>query len=332
VQHMQKITYAFFLLILIVVVGTIGYHFFEGWSLAESFYATIVTLGTVGYGDFYPVSIQGRFFAVFLIIFGVGAMAYTFALAMEYFLEGRLKQFFGRGKLERQLKKMNNHYIICGFGKMGRLICAELTGEEVDFVVIESDPSVVQEIDDARYLYVRGSAMEDKILMEAGVDRARGIVCALPTDAHNLYAILTAKELNPDLFVLSRAEDEASERRLKKVGADKVMSPYKEGAMRMALAIVKPDILDFIEITTQRQSLELRMEEVTVCGQSELIGKTLAESGLRHRYGIIVVAVKKDSGKMIFNPDAAYLIETKDKLIALGEERNLSLFSTVCVV
>lgn len=328
----RKITFAFIVLFLIVLGGTIGYHFLEGWTFLEAFYATIVTLGTVGYGDFYPVSLAGRLFAIFLIIFGVGAMAYTFALAMEYFLEGRINRIFGRGKLERQLKKMNNHYIICGFGKMGNLICRELAREDIDFVIVENDPVVIQEILDERCVYIRGSATEDKVLIDAGVKRAKGIVCALPTDAHNLYVILAAKELNPDIFVLSRAEDEASERRLLKVGADRVMSPYKEGAMRMAMAILKPDILDFIELTTRGQSLELRMEELTVCDTSDVVGKTLEESGLRQAYGLIVVAVKKESGKMIFNPAASYLIEKMDTLIALGEEKSLARFSEVCQI
>ncbi|MEA3470253.1 MAG: TrkA C-terminal domain-containing protein, partial [Thermodesulfobacteriota bacterium] len=146
----------------------------------------------------------------------------------------------------------------------------------------------------------------------------------------NLYVILAAKEKNPDIFVLSRSEDDASESRLKKVGADRVMSPYKEGAMRMAMAILKPDMLDFIELTTQGQSLELRMEELTVCASADPVGKTLEESGLRQEYGLIVVAVKKESGKMIFNPAASYTIEKMDKLIALGEEKNLAAFSGIC--
>lgn len=326
----RKLRYAFIILFLIVLVGTVGYHLLEGWTILESFYATIVTLGTVGYGDFYPHSLEGRLFAVFLIIFGVGAMAYTFALTMEYLLEGRINQIFGRGKLERQIKKMDNHYIICGFGKIGRLICRELAREDIDFVIIENDPTVALDIAEDKFPYIRGSATEDKVLVDAGVERARGIVCTMPTDAHNLYVILAAKEKNPHIFVLSRAEDEASERRLMKVGADRVMSLYKEGAMKMAMAILKPDMLDFIELTTQRQSLELRMEEITVCDNSDPVGKTLEDSELRQKYGLIVVAVKKESGKMIFNPAASYTIEKMDKLIALGEEKNLSSFSKIC--
>jgi voltage-gated potassium channel len=332
VTQLYSIRNAIILLLAIIIAGTLGYHWLEGWSLFTSLYVTVVTLGTVGYGDYYPTSPEGRAFAILLIIIGVGAMAYTFALAMEYFLEGRIMKILGRGKVERQIKNLNGHYIVCGFGRMGSLICRELAREHVEFVVIEIDPLVVEKIEKEQFLYVKGSATEDKVLMDAGVERAKGIVCTLPTDAQNLYVILAVKEINPALFVLSRAEDEASERRLTKVGADRVMSPYKESGMKMAMAILKPDMLDFIELTTQRQSLELRMEEVSVCERSPLMGKTLEESGLRQEYGLIVVAVKKESGRMIFNPSTTYHIEKMDRLIALGEEEALARLNSVCQI
>lgn len=325
-----KLRVAFSFLLSITLVGTLGYHFLEGWSLADSFYATIVTLGTVGFGDFYPVTPVGKCFAIFLIVFGVGTMAYTFAVIMEVLMEGRLKRILGRGKLEKRINTMENHYIICGYGKIGNLICTELAHEKVEFVVVENNPEVVQGVEDDGFLYISGSATEDKVLLKAGIKRARGVVCALPTDADNLYVVLTAKELNPDVYVLSRFEDNASERRLIKAGADRVISPYRVGGMRMSQAILRPAMLDFIEITTRRQSLALRMEELDVREASSVVGKTLEDSGLRKTYGLIVVAIKKEPGQMVFNPVASYAIEAGDKLIALGEEDNLIAFSKVC--
>jgi voltage-gated potassium channel len=181
------------------------------------------------------------------------------------------------------------------------------------------------------FVYYKGDATEDKTLVEAGIKRARGIVCVLPKDAQNLYVILTAKELNPKIYLLSRAEEEASEHRLLRAGADRVMSPYTLGGVRMAMAILRPAMLDFIEITTSRQSLELRMEELPICDGSPVIGKTLEEAEIRQRYGLIIVAVKKDSGKMIFNPLANYIIQRGDKLISLGEDQNVSKFSDICL-
>lgn len=328
----HKVRFAFILLALIFVSGTVGYHFLEGWSLLDAFYATVVTLGTVGYGDFYPVSPEGRIFAILLIIFGVGTMAYTFAIAMENFMEGRLKKILGRGKLKKQISKMRDHYIICGCGKIGYLICKELNEENVSFIVIDNDERVIQMVEDEGFVYVKGIATEDKTLIEAGVERAKGVVCALPTDADNLYVVLTAKELNPNIYIVSRFEDDASERRLLKAGANRVVSPYKVGGSRLALALLRPAILDFMEITTDKQTLSLRMEEVPVGATSYIVGKSLADSGLRREYGLIVVAVNKESGRMIFNPSASYVIENGDNLIAIGEEESLIRFSEVCQI
>lgn len=325
-----RLRVAFSFLLAIMLAGTLGYHFLEGWSLANSFYATIVTLGTVGFGDFYPITPAGKCFAIFLIVFGVGTMAYTFAVIMEVLMEGRLKRILGRGKLEKRINTMEGHYIICGYGKIGNLICTELAHEKVEFVVIENNPEVVQGIEDDGFICVTGSATEDKVLLRAGIKRARGVVCALSTDADNLYVVLTAKELNPDVYVLSRFEDNASERRLLKAGADRVISPYRVGGARMSQAILRPAMLDFIEITTRRESLALKMEEVDVCTDAAIVGKNLEEAGLRKEYGLIVVAVKKESGQMLFNPMASYVMESGDKLITLGEEENLIAFSKVC--
>ncbi len=326
----RKVKVAFSFLFLITVAGTAGYHFLEGWSLANSFYATIVTLGTVGFGDFYPVTSGGKVFAIFIIVFGVGTMAYTFAVIMETFMEGRLRKILGRGKLEKRIEKMENHYIICGCGKIGKLICGELAHEKVAFVIVDSNPMVIQNIEDNGFAYINGNAAEDKTLLAAGIKRAKGVVCALPEDADNLYVVLAARELNPKVYILSRFEDNASERRLLNAGADRVISPYSVGGMRMSQAILRPAMLDFIEITTRRGSLALRMEELNVCEASPIIGKNLEQSGLRKEYGLIVVAVEKKSGQMVFNPMASYVIESGDKLIALGEGENLVKFSRVC--
>ena len=326
----RKLRISFLILALIFVTGTVGFHFIEGWSFVESLYTTVITLATVGYGDFHPEQTAGRIFTVVLIVFGVGAMAYTIGLATEAMVEGRLKMAMGRGRLEKRIEKLNNHYIICGCGRIGRLICREFAAEKVDFVVIDNDPEVMRAIEEEGYIYYTGNATEDRTLIGAGIKKARGIVCVLHSDAENLYVILTAKELNPSIYILSRAEDEMSERRLIRAGADRVMSPYTVGGMRMAMAILRPAMLDFIEITTRRQSLELQMEELLVCDTSPVIGKALEESEIRQRYGLIIVAIKKASGQMIFNPVASYVIGTGDTLITLGENANLVKFSRVC--
>ncbi len=314
----------------IFIMGTLGYYYIEGWNLVDSLYTTVITLATVGYGDFHPQQTTGRIFTVFLIIFGVGAIAYTIGMATEVMVQGQLKKAMGRGKLKKKIEKLAGHYIVCGYGRIGHIICKEFAAENIDFVVIDDEPQTIQEIEEEGFIYYHGSATEDKTLLETGIKKAKGIVCALPSDAQNLYVILTAKEFNPDIYILSRAEGETSERRLIRAGANRAISPYTVGGMRMAMAALRPAIVDFIEITTRRQSLELRMEELFVRDASPILDKSLEESKIRKSYGLIIVAVKKASGQMIFNPDASYVIEKGDILITLGEDVNLIKFSEVC--
>jgi len=327
----SKIKFALVILLTIFIIGTVGFHLIEGWSIIDSFYTTIATLSTVGYGDYSPETTAGKFFAVFVIIFGVGMMFYTLVLLAETFIEGRVRILLGRGKLEKIIEKMNNHYIICGGGRIGFLICRELMAGNIPCVIIDNNSEVIQKAQDENFIYCKGDATQDKVLLAAGIKRAKGIICVLPSDAENLYVILTAKELNQKIYIMARSEEEESEHRLLRAGADKVMSPYTLGGVRMAMAIMRPAMLDFIEITTSRQSLELRMEEIPICKDSPFIAKTLEDSGIRKRFGLIIVAVKKESGKMIFNPLANYVIEEGDRLISMGEDENVKQFAQSCL-
>jgi voltage-gated potassium channel len=329
---LKRLAIAIVALLSILCLGTVGFHYLEGWSFPESLYATVVTLSTVGYGDFIPHTGEGMMFTVFLIIVGVGTMLYTVGLITETMIEGRLNIILGKGRLEKMVKKMQDHYIICGCGRIGRLICKELAEEKVDFVVIDNNQEVIQGIEEEGYLHYKGDATQDKTLLAAGIKKAKGIICVLPSDAENLYVILTARELNQDIFILSRSEDEESEKRLLRAGANRVESPYMMGGMRMAMAILRPAMLDFVELTTMKQSLELRMDEIAVCEGSSYIGKSLEDSQIRQKFGLIVVAVKKESGKMIFNPMAKYVLESNDKLIVLGEVENINLFTNTCLL
>lgn len=331
-NFLKKLKTAFLILLSITIIGTLGFHDIEGWGWIESLYTTITTMSTVGYGDFYPKTDTGRIFTVLLIIFGVGTMLYTIGLMAESMVEGKIRTIMGWGKMDKAIKKMSGHYIICGCGRIGYLICKELAQDKMDFVVVESDPGIIQRIDEEGFVYIKGDATNEKTLLGAGIKRARGVVCVLGTDADNLYVILTAKDLNPDAYILSRSEDENSEHRLLRAGADRVMSPYTLGGIRMAMALIRPAMLDFLEITTKRQSLELMMEEISIGDGSSLIGKSLESSDIRQKYGLIIVAVKKETGMMIFNPVSSYMIERGDKLIAMGEDEKVRKFSQVCVL
>jgi len=210
----RKIAFALVSLLTILSLGTIGYHYLEGWSMGESLYTTVTTLSTVGYGDYYPKSKQGMAFTVFLIITGVGTMLYTMGLFAEIMIKGQLRTLLGKGRLEKMISKMRDHYIICGCGRIGQLICQELATHKIPFVVIDNNQEVIEKTAEWGYVYLKGDATQEKTLLAAGIKQARGIVCVLSTDAANLYVILTALELNTQMFIVSRAEDSEAEQRM----------------------------------------------------------------------------------------------------------------------
>jgi voltage-gated potassium channel len=322
-----------FLLILVVVVGlgTLGYALIEGWNLLDSLYMTVITLATVGFNEVHPLSPSGRVFTIVLILFGVGIIAYAVGSLIQFIVEGQLQQLLGRKKLEKQIGKLEDHYIICGYGRIGGLICKEFQTTPLPFVVVEKDAALCQKLANEGFLFVAGDATDDETLISAGIRRAKGLISAVTSDTENVYITLTARGLNPDLFILARAGEEGSEKKLKRAGASKVISPYIIGATRMAQAVLRPSVVDFIEIATAGRNLELQLEEIRVAADSPLVEKTLVTSGVRRDWGIIIVGIKKSDGQMAFNPKPATLIESGDILITLGERnaiQNLGMIAS----
>ncbi len=324
----ERLFLAFALLVFVLLVGTLGYFLIEGWDLFDAFYMTIITLSTVGFGEVHPLSEAGRLFTIFLIFAGVGIAFYVFTMVTETIISGQLQDFLGRRRLEAKLEALHEHYIICGYGRIGRHIC-HIIAKEVPFVIVEKDPEVIKEIEKEGFLYLEGDATQEEVLKRVGIDRAKGLVSVLRSDADNVYITLTARSLNPKLFILARADEEHVEKKLKRAGADKVVSPYLIGARRMALIILRPAVTDFLELVTPEQNLELQLEEIRISDRSDLVGKTLLESGIRKFSGVIILAVKKVTGEMVFNPPPNYLFEAGDVLVALGDRKGLSLLEEV---
>jgi voltage-gated potassium channel len=316
VRHLR-----FSLLILLATIGlgTLGYNLIEGWSLFDSLYMTVITLATVGFREVHDLSAQGKAFTMVLIVFGAGIIAYTVGSLIQFMMEGQLRSILGRRKLEKLIEELQGHYIVCGYGRIGTLICREFQARPIPFVVVEKDPNLTEKLNGEGYLNVRGDATDDDTLVAAGIRRAKGLITAVTSDTENVYITLTARGLNPDLFILARAGEEGSEKKLKRAGASKVISPYIIGASRMAQAILRPSVVDFIEIATAGENLELQLEEIRVTAASALVRKTLVSSGIRRDWGIIIVGVKKRGGEMLFNPASDTLIEAGDILITLGE-------------
>ncbi|MBN2428594.1 MAG: NAD-binding protein [Deltaproteobacteria bacterium] len=312
--------FSFLVLICVVLAGTLGYSLIEGWGIFESFYMTIITITTVGFREVHELSSTGKAFTIVLIFSSLGVIAYAGGSFVEFIVEGQIRQIFGRKKLQKEIDKLVDHFIICGYGRIGSFICAELKERPIPFVVVENDPNLCQKIEEEGYLFVAGDATDDDALVKAGIAKAKGLVTAVTQDTDNVYITLTARGLNPALFILARAAEPASEKKLKRAGASKVVSPYLIGAHRMAQAILRPSVVDFLEIATAGKRLELQLEEIKISSSSSLVGKNLITSGIRRDWGIIIVGIKKINGQMLFNPVPETIMENGDTLITLGEK------------
>ena len=318
----RQIGLSAFLLFLVLAIGTIGYTLIEGWSFFDSFYMTLITMTTIGYTEVHSLSKAGRFFNISLIIFGVGVVAYTASNLIRFVLEGEIQKALGRRKMEKMIHNMRDHYIICGYGRMGSIICRELKSNKVPFVVIEKDHVELDADDDT--LIIFGDATKDELLKEARIDAAKGLISVLSTDADNLYVVLSARGLNAGLQIVVRAGDEGAEIKLLRAGADRVISPYYIGGLSMAHSVLKPSVVEFMEVATRSGNLDLQMEEIIVRQGSKYVGLRLDESNIGSDLGIIIVAIKKAEG-MNFNPAKKTIIDAGDTLIALGEWNKLKI-------
>ncbi len=323
----KKLKIVLGIIITIFFTGTVGFHIIEGMALLDSFYMTIITISTVGFREVKELSPEGKFFTSMLILFGVSTVAYGYSVVTSIVVEGELKQVWIFRRKKKMLEKLKNHYIICGYGRMGSYICKKLKKENIPFVVIDKNTAIENQLENEDYLYLLDDSSKEETLLLAGVERAKGLISVVSSDADNVYIVLTARQLNPNLYIIARAAEEASEQKMYKAGADQVISPYKIGGERMALAVLKPSVLDFIEIAVSGKTGEsvLKMEEILVSKESPLVGKTIVESQIRETTGTIIIAVKKPDGNMKFNPKPSYHIEAGDIFIALGSLEHLSL-------
>ncbi len=314
------------LLVLLIVMsfGTCGYMAIERWGILDAFYMTVITIGTVGFREVHELSNGGKLFTVSLIFIGVSFLGYTLSQLAQIMFEGQFQRFIGRQKVEKRIESMRDHYIICGYGRIGSLICREFAAEPVPFVVVENHQDVIEKLEEEGHPYLRGNATEDETLLKAGIKRAKGLISVVTSDTENVYITLTARGLNPDLFILARSGEPGSDIKLRRAGANKVVSPYQIGGNRMAQAVLRPNVVDFIEIATGRDHYDLQMEEIFIPERSAFAGKNLLDAGLRRQTGVIIIGIKKQSGKMVFNPDRSSIMDAKDTLIVLGESAAVS--------
>jgi voltage-gated potassium channel len=320
-RGLRNLRVIFTLLAVLALIGTVGFHFIEGWTWFDSFYTVLITVTTIGANDA-RLSEAGRAFSVFVIIVGVGLVFLAIGALASALLEFELRKFFGRRRMEREISRLSNHVIICGAGRVGRSVARELLLKPAPFVVIDNSAEKMQKLDPT-WLVLSGDATQEHTLREAQVERASGLVAAATTDAINLYIILTARSLNPKLKIIARASEEDAEKHLRKAGADIVISPYTFAGHRIAQSFLRPNVIDFLDLATASdRQLDLELAEVRVESGSSFAGKTLAGAQIRQAMNVIVLAIKKSKG-MHFNPEPDDTIEAGDFLIAMGEPSGL---------
>lgn len=321
-----RLRYALFAVLAAVAFGTLGFHLFEGWSLLDSLYVTIQTVTTVGYGDVTPQTTVGRAFASLYMFVGVGAVLYVLTSTVQTIVQSEMIATFGMRRRHREMKKLRDHFIICGAGRVGARLIREIQRSGAPYAVIESDGQKVAQLIESGAPVLVGDATLEETLREAGVERARGLAACLPDDADNVYAVLIARDLNPGLHIVARAVEEQAEPKLIKAGANRVVAPTITGSHRMAQALMRPAVADFMDSITA-ENLDLSFEQIEVAPGSAYAGRKLRYTNILSELNVVIVAIRRHKGQMSFNPAGDAFIEAGDILIAIGQAESLMRMS-----
>jgi len=321
-KSFKNLRNAIIVLFLIILTGTSGFMLIEGWNFPDSLYMTIITITTTGFEEVHQLSTEGEIFTLILLMVSFGTVIYIGSMGVQILIESA---FFRRKKMQNKIEKLSDHYIVCGFGRMGNHICKDLKNAGVPFVVIENNPDSQKKLDETEYLYDIGDASSDSILLRTGVKKAKGLVAVLSSDAENVFTTLSAKSLNPNIFVVARAIDEGTGSKLLKAGADRVVKPYELGGTRMAEILLRPGVMDFIDVVAGNKKMDIQIEEIMVKEGSLMHKKTLAElPALRNELNVIIVAIQnEEKGIFIYNPKSDTIVDEGNKLIAIGEPSSL---------
>jgi voltage-gated potassium channel len=326
-EPFKQLRFAVLVVLVLITLGTFGFIYIENLSLINALYMTINTLTTTGFEVVKPLTRAGKVFTMVLALTGV-FIIFTVVFsaivnAIEVAASEKMQRLIWRRRMDKIIRGIRDHYIICGYGRMGQAIAGEFRSRKVSFVVIENNPEQLPRLIAEKVVFVEGDATDDKVLQAAGIGNARGLIAVAPTDADNTFIVLTAKGMNPRLFIVARSIKAEDEPKLRRAGADRVMSPYILGGKRMAWAVLRPNVVDFLESAVYSESLELEITEVLVNGTSEFTGKTIRESGIREISGATVVAVRSKGGALMSSPAPDIQINDGDVLIAVGTPKQL---------
>ncbi len=312
------------LFIITIALGTAGYALIERWPLGDALYMTAITLSTVGFGEVRSLSPAGRAFTILIIFAGVGLIIYFFSSMAEYLVSFNMENEWHKRRSRNRVKKMKDHVIICGYGQVGSSAAATLQENGREIVVIDADAKRVTAAHDLELVAIHGDATQDETLLLAGVDRARSIIVSIGDDSLNLFVVLSARAINPDLYIISRANDSVNNEKLRRAGANRVVSPYEIGGQHMANIVIRPHVTDFFDVVTLPGGEEIWVEEQTIESTSSLVGKSVVESDVRRQTGVTLVAIYRPESAMNIIPDSNTKLAVGDKLIVLGTRDQLS--------
>lgn len=307
----------------VLIVGTAGYMIIEGWSWFDALFMTVTSITTVGYREVHPLSTAGQVFTMILLLGGVGTVFYVASLAVAAVVEGHLALRWDERRRLRMIDDLHDHFIVCGFGRMGRIIVDEFRRQHVPHLVVDRDPDTVHHVIATGGLAVAADASSEEVLQRIGVQRARGLIAAVGTDAENVYIVLSARLLRPDLYIIGRAETDDAVKKLRKAGADRVISPYQIGAQQIAMTALRPAVVDFVQLATGAGELELSIEQIRIGPSAALVGQSMIDANLRQRFGVVVVGIQRANGRMEFNPAPETCIEAGDHLVVMGKPESV---------
>ncbi len=317
----RKLLIVVIIILLVLTIGTIGYQILLDVSFVDALYMTVITVSTVGYTEVGEMTDQAKYFSMVVIFMGLGTVGYAVTSAATLLLEGTFKETWRRRKMDKQIKELKDHYILCGAGETGQSVIKQFEHSKVDFVVIEMKERIVQELSERGVLVIQGDGTHEEALEKAQINKAKGLVSSLPKDAANVFAVLTARQMNPNLYIVSRSVESNSREKLKRAGANNTISPNVIGGMRMASFVIRPSIISFLDIITHAGDVVLDLEDVVICDHSSLKGQTLKEAKIPERTGLIVLAIRKHGEEQPkLNPSSDELLEIGDSMIVLGKE------------
>lgn len=311
------------LLCVVFATGLFVFLFVEGWTLVDSFYMMVITLSTVGFGEIHPLSERGRLLTAMIIICGVGNFAFLVSSFTRMLVDGHLHKLMWRRKVQRRIDRLENHFIVCGYGRIGAVVVQEILKVSQDVVVIEHDEKLVEQLKREGVMHLAGDATDDGLLTAAGIRRAKSIVTALTDEAANVYVTLTARQLNPKISIVARANNASHITRLEFAGADKVVLPHLIGGVRMAHSVLRPTVTDFLDLAV-RGTIDLQLEQLVLGDNSPFVGQTVMDSRIRQDYDLIIVAIKRASGEQVFNPGPKVELLSGDTLITVGRQSDLA--------